>query len=93
MHQHSNVQRIGTTWASVHSRTPGDFQRLATPRNRRFIESLRPKCTSTPGGTRTPNLLVRSQALCPLSYEGQSRDSSTGPRGCQIGRGRVARAY
>ena len=29
-----------------------------------------PTCTSAPVGIRTLNLLIRSQALCPLSYEG-----------------------
>ena len=27
------------------------------------------------GGTRTPNLLIRSQMLCPLSYERRSEES------------------
>ena len=27
-----------------------------------------------PGGTRTPNLLIRSQTLCPLSYGRWSRE-------------------
>ncbi len=29
-----------------------------------------PTCTGAPGEIRTHNLLIRSQALCPLSYEG-----------------------
>lgn len=37
-----------------------------------FWKSRNPKNrdkSSAPGGTRTPNLLIRSQALYPLSYE------------------------
>ena len=39
--------------------------------------------SSALGGTRTPNLLIRSQVLYPLSYERRVQpEEHTGPRGC-----------
>jgi hypothetical protein len=55
---------------------------LATPRcctsllygtRKRPVPSLEPACElGALGGTRTPNLLIRSQMLYPLSYERKS---------------------
>jgi hypothetical protein len=53
----------------------GDSARAATPRLPRFPPDCA-DCPGTLGGDRTPNLLVRSQALYPLSYEGEGGAAS-----------------
>jgi hypothetical protein len=42
-----------------------------------FLGKLAVMC-SAPGETRTHNRLIRSQMLCPLSYEGVGDDYTTG---------------
>src|SRR5438067_1800541 len=68
---------------------PGDQSVTTAPgRERRPVQKQALTCylSSALGGTRTPNLLIRSQMLYPLSYE--RRVGGVSVPGCRLDRGR-----
>ena len=61
------VSRVGVSGLrAAHAGAPLPTQETQNPRSRGMNLGL---CVSALGGIRTPNLLIRSQMLYPLSYE------------------------
>jgi hypothetical protein len=64
------LPRIGPCWSGVHTKRHRPWPAFPQVRPGAVAVS-----TSALGGIRTPNLLIRSQMLYPLSYERRVRSS------------------
>ena len=54
---------------------PDNLDTHPYPEKKALRRVVRPLCCNTPGGDRTPDLLVRSQALCPAELRAHMGDA------------------